>query len=102
MAAAQLTYTHIRTYREFIMDTLVSRLFMNGNSQAVRIPREFRLDATRVEIRRTAEGDLLIHPLPAGRGEALLEAISGFDDDFLAALEAGREEQPPLQERQAL
>jgi antitoxin VapB len=85
------------------MDTLVSRLFMNGNSQAVRIPREFRLDATRVEIRRTAEGDLLIHPLPAaGRGEALLEAISGFDDDFLAALEAGREEQPPLQEREAL
>jgi len=84
------------------MDTLVSRLFMNGNSQAVRIPREFRLDASRVEIRRTPEGDLLIHPLPASRGEALLDALSGFDDDFVAALEAGRREQPPAQEREAL
>ncbi|MDP1606074.1 MAG: AbrB/MazE/SpoVT family DNA-binding domain-containing protein [Rhodocyclaceae bacterium] len=84
------------------MDTLVSRLFMNGNSQAVRIPREFRLDAARVEIRRTADGDLLIHPLPAGRGVALLDTVAGFDADFLAALEAGRAEQPPPQEREAL
>lgn len=54
-------------------------------------------------IRRTSdEGDLLIHPLPVSRGEALLEAVSGFDDDFVAALEAGRDEQPPPQEREAL
>ncbi len=85
-----------------IMDALVTRLFMNGNSQAVRIPREFRLDARRVEIRRTPEGDLLIHPLPVSRGEALLEALAGFDADFVAALEAGRREQPPAQEREAL
>lgn len=84
------------------MATVSSRVFMNGNSQAVRIPREFRLNATRVEILRTPEGDLLVHPLPASRGEALLEAISGFDDDFVAALEAGRDEQPPPQEREAL
>lgn len=83
------------------MAILTSRIFMNGNSQAVRIPREFRLDSPRVEITRTEAGDLIIHPLPADRGAALLEALSAFDADFLAALEAGRDEQLPMQEREA-
>ncbi|MBI4984460.1 MAG: AbrB/MazE/SpoVT family DNA-binding domain-containing protein [Rhodocyclales bacterium] len=84
------------------MTTLASRVFMNGNSQAVRIPQEFRLDAQRVEITRTEAGDLLIHPLPSPRGAALLEALTGFDDDFVAALEADRAEQPAVQERESL
>ncbi|WAB93248.1 AbrB/MazE/SpoVT family DNA-binding domain-containing protein [Pseudomonas citronellolis] len=82
--------------------TLSSRVFMNGNSQAVRIPQEFRLDASRVEIRRQANGDLVIHPLPEDRGEALLQALSGFDDEFIEALEEGQREQPPMQEREEL
>lgn len=82
--------------------TLPSRVFMNGNSQAVRIPQEFRLDASRVEIRRQANGDLVIHPLPEDRGEALLQALSGFDEDFIEALEEGQREQPPMQEREEL
>ncbi|AMO78868.1 MULTISPECIES: antitoxin [Pseudomonas] len=82
--------------------TLPSRVFMNGNSQAVRIPQEFRLDASRVEIRRQANGDLVIHPLPEDRGEALLQALSGFDDEFIEALEEGQREQPPMQEREEL
>jgi antitoxin VapB len=84
------------------MPTLVSRIFMNGNSQAVRIPQEFRLDAQRVEITRTERGDLVIHPLPTDRGTALLDALAGFDDDFLAALEEVRNEPPPMQEREPL
>ena len=75
---------------------------MNGNSQAVRIPQEFRLNARRVEISRTEQGDLLIHPIPADRGMALLEALAAFDDDFVAALEAGRADQPAMQERESL
>lgn len=82
--------------------TLPSRVFMNGNSQAVRIPQEFRLDASRVEIRRQANGDLVIHPLPEDRGEALLQSLSGFDEDFIEALEEGQREQPPMQEREEL
>ncbi|MCP1643576.1 MULTISPECIES: antitoxin [Pseudomonas] len=82
--------------------TLPSRVFMNGNSQAVRIPQEFRLDASRVEIRRQANGDLVIHPLPEDRGEALLQALSGFDEAFIEALEEGQREQPPMQEREEL
>ena len=84
------------------MTTLASRVFMNGNSQAVRIPQEFRLDARRVEVSRTEQGDLLIHPIPANRGAALLDALAAFDDaDFVAALEAGCAEQPALQERES-
>ena len=84
------------------MPTLASRVFMNGNSQAVRIPQEFRLNARRVEISRTEQGDLLIHPIPTDRGIALLEALAAFDDDFVAALEAGRADQPDMQERESL
>lgn len=84
------------------MPTLASRVFMNGNSQAVRIPQEFRLNARKVEISRTEQGDLLIHPVPADRGAALLEVLAAFDDDFVAALESGRAEQPAMQERESL
>ena len=84
------------------MRTLVSRVFVNGNSQAVRIPQEFRLNASRVEITRNEQGDLVIHPLPVYLGAALLEALSAFDDDFVALLEEVRAEQPALQDREAL
>jgi antitoxin VapB len=75
---------------------------MNGNSQAVRIPAEFRLSTDRVQISRTAEGDLLIHPCPSQRGQALLQALSGLDADFVEALEQQQAEKPPVQEREAL
>ena len=83
------------------MTTLASRVFMNGNSQAVRIPQEFKLNARRVEISRTELGDLLIHPVPVDRGAALLEALAAFDADFVSALEASYAEQPAMQERES-
>ena len=83
------------------MDLLPSRVFMNGNSQAVRIPAEFRLATDRVQISRTPEGDLLIHPCPHQRGKALLDLLAGFDADFVAALEQ-QEDQLLVQERESL
>ena len=80
----------------------MTRVFMNGNSQAVRIPAQLRIECERVEISRTADGDLLLHPVPARRGQALLQALEGFDDDSIAAVEHDREDQPPMQERAAL
>jgi antitoxin VapB len=84
----------------------LSRVFRNGNSQAVRIPQEFRLDATQVEIRRNELGELVLRPLPADRGGALLDALRAFDDeltaDFVARVSADRREQAPVQERDAL
>jgi antitoxin VapB len=84
------------------VEALPSRVFMNGNSQAVRIPAEFRLSTDRVQISRTAEGDLLIHPCPSQRGQALLQALSGLDADFVEALEQQQAEKLPVQEREAL
>jgi antitoxin VapB len=84
------------------MSAVISRVFMNGNSQAVRIPQEFRLDASRVEISRNEQGDLVIHPVAADRGAALLDALAGFDDEFVALLEEGRRDQLPMQDREAI
>ena len=72
------------------MEPITTRVFMNGNSQAVRIPAQLRIDAERVEISRTADGDLLLHPIPATRGQALLEVLEGFDEEFVALLEQSR------------
>lgn len=40
----------------------VAKLFRNGRSQAVRLPREFRFEGDRVRIRQVAEG-VLLEPL---------------------------------------
>jgi antitoxin VapB len=88
------------------MSYLISRVFMNGNSQAVRIPQEFRLDTNRVRISRNEAGELVIRPIPVDRGVALLDALAGFDADLtaelVAVLEEDRHEQQPVQERDSL
>ncbi len=87
------------------MDTLTTRIFNNGNSQAVRIPAEFRLDTDRATITRNEQGDLVIHPLRAGRGAALLDALRGVaqvDPAYVEALEEARANPLPMQDREAL
>jgi antitoxin VapB len=37
----------------------VARIFQSGNSQAVRLPKEFRFDVDEVEILRRGDEDLL-------------------------------------------
>jgi len=39
--------------------TDIAKLFLNGRSQAVRLPREFRFEGDRVRIRRVDRGVLL-------------------------------------------
>lgn len=77
-----------------------AKVFRSGNSQAVRLPKEFRLDVEEVEIVR--EGDALILRPRAGSGQdwaSLRAALDlGFSDDFLAD---GRK-QPEIQDRPGL
>ena len=95
--------THIFVHTsEIAMTTLTTRIFKNGNSQAVRIPQEFRLDVTEVEISKNENGDLVIHPVPINRGEALLAALTGFDSYFAEQLEQIQHQQPALQDRESL
>ena len=88
------------------MSSVVSRVFMNGNSQAVRIPQEFRLSASRVQVSRNEAGDLVIRPLPSNRGAALLQALQDFDDgladELFAQIRKENREQVPVQEREPL
>ncbi|MEJ5208824.1 hypothetical protein [Denitratimonas sp. CY0512] len=87
------------------MSTMTTRVFNNGNSQAVRIPAAFRLDTDRVAISRNAQGDLVLHPLHPQRGEALLQALRAVaeaDEGFIAALEEDRQASAPAQEREPL
>lgn len=79
-----------------------SRVFNNGNSQAVRIPAELRLNTERVLISRNQEGDLVIHPIRKDRGTTLIEALSGFDDDFIEALSDVDSDSDPMQDREPL
>ncbi|MFM2068420.1 MAG: hypothetical protein RLZZ584_3329 [Pseudomonadota bacterium] len=83
--------------------TLLTRVFRNGNSQAVRIPAELKLDADTVQIFRNADGDLVLRAVRPTRGQALVDALAGFDADFIAALDGARgDDALPMQEREAL
>lgn len=84
------------------MQASLSRVFMNGNSQALRIPQEFRFDTAQVEIYRNHDSDLVLHAVAVDRGQALLAALRGFDDEFAGILQAQQREQQPPQEREAL
>lgn len=75
---------------------------MSGNSQAVRIPAELRLSTDRVQVSRTVDGDLLIHPCPERRGQALFQTLAGFDADFVATLEQQQAQKVPVQDREQL
>lgn len=80
----------------------ISRVFMNGNSQAVRIPQEYRLPGSRVEISRNSDGDLVLHALPVDMGTALLETLAGFDAAFVSLMEESQRDAAVLQEREPL
>ena len=65
-----------------------AKIFMNGRSQAVRLPAEFRFDAKEVFIRRdAATGDVILSKKPTdwdGLFEALKKLEPGdIPDDFL-------------------
>lgn len=70
-----------------------TKLFMSGNSQAVRIPREFKLEGDEVEIQR--RGNTLVIRQKKQTWQPLTESLAMFSDDFM---EDGRR-QPPLQKR---
>ncbi len=82
------------------MTRQLTRVFNNGNSQAVRIPQALRIDATEVYISRDENGNLVIQPLHPKRGDALLALLAQINDsDFIAELEQNQSQQVPMQER---
>jgi len=71
-----------------------TRVFQSGNSQAVRLPKEFRFRSQSVEIfRRGAE--VVLRESPATLENAF-DLLAGISDDFFAG---GRKDDLPLEKR---
>lgn len=59
-----------------------AKLFQNGQSQAVRLPKEFRFDDDHVFIKKSGNVVMLI---PAkGSWEALMKSLDKFSSDFMS------------------
>jgi antitoxin VapB len=68
-----------------------AKVFRSGNSQAVRLPKEFRFGEDRVYVRRLGNAIVL---LPYGDPwRPLLDGVTRFSDDFMQAREQGQVEE---------
>ena len=76
------------------MDT--AKVFWSGRSQAVRLPRAFRVDGREVRIRRRGRAIVLE---PVAESWEWLDALAGgVEEDFVSAVR----EQPTVSERREL
>jgi len=74
------------------MDT--AKLFQNGKSQAIRLPKAYRLQGTKVYIKRM--GNALVILPEYDSWQPLLDSLDMFSDDFMA-----ERVEPTPQEREA-
>lgn len=71
-----------------------AKLFQNGKSQAVRLPKEFRFGSDRVYIKRVGNAVVLLpYKTP---WNTLLDSLSLFSADFM-----NERNQPAIQNREA-
>ncbi len=71
-----------------------AKLFQNGKSQAVRLPKEFRFLGKLVYLKRMGDAVIL---LPYNKPwQSLVDSLSLFSDDFMQ-----ERKQPPTQERES-
>lgn len=81
--------------------TRTAKLFTTGGSQAVRLPAEFRFDATEVYVRRDdATGDVILSSRPGASWSefmALRAELGALPADFLADRQQPAQDRDPLQ-----
>jgi len=75
---------------------LSSKVFTSGNSQAIRLPKEYQVDETEMNIQKI--GNTLILFPKKNPWEAFELSLTEFSDDFMAS---GRN-QPEMQKREGL
>jgi antitoxin VapB len=78
--------------------TRTAKLFMNGRSQAVRLPADFRFSSAEVHIRKDPEtGEIILSSVPNSWDEifALADAAE-IPQDFLARRDRRRPKKPRL------
>lgn len=69
-----------------------AKVFQNGRSQAIRLPKDFRVAGDEVYLKKTADGFLVMARNP---WEIFSEGVAELSDDFMA----GGRRQPPVQRR---
>jgi antitoxin VapB len=75
------------------MDT--AKLFTNGGSQAIRLPKEYRFEGTEVYIKKVGQAIVLVpYQKP---WQTLIDSLAEFPDDFMES-----RDQPSEQQREAL
>lgn len=74
----------------------IAEVFQSGDSQAVRLPKEFRLNGDEVEIFQRGD-EIVLRKRKADAAE-IFDILTTFPDDFMAE---GRVDMPP-QERESL
>ncbi len=72
-----------------------AKLFRNGRSQAVRLPREFRFEGDEVLVHRVGSAVVLL-PMSSSWG-VLVESLDMFSEDFMA-----ERRQPEVEHREGL
>lgn len=73
----------------------IAKLFKNGDSQAVRLPKEFRFEGNDVLIKRSGSAVIL---MPRTKSwDTLLSSLDQFSDDFMES-----RDQPEPQQRESL
>jgi antitoxin VapB len=75
---------------------MTAKVFENGRSQAVRLPKEYRFQTDEVVVNKIGDAVILLPKENPWAG--FLQGLSLFTDDFMAD---GRE-QPTRQERESL
>ena len=63
------------------MDMMTAKIFENGGSQAVRLPKEYRFDANEVSINKI-RNIVLLSP-KSDKWESFLQAIDMFSEDYM-------------------
>ncbi len=72
-----------------------AKLFKNGRSQAVRLPKEFRFDGTQVFVKKV--GNMVVLIPEQGSWQTLFDSLDQFSDDFMET-----RNQPEQQVREGL
>ena len=76
------------------MPRTTAKLFMHGRSQAVRLPKEFRMPGTEVRVSRFGDR-VMLEPMEPKSAAAVWDAIDALGTEPF--MPAGRE-QPPMPE----
>lgn len=74
-----------------------AKLFQNGQSQAVRLPKEFRFEHLKeVFIKKMGDGVILLPKSKISHWDSMFDALDEFSDDFMST------RHQPTQEREEL